>query len=325
MYVICAGMYRACSTWQYDVIAQILERHRQGSRLGYMTGEEFAEYDDVQGRPSDGWRVLKSHEEHPRFRRAVSEGRAAVIYAHRDLRDVVYSLMHKRRLSFNALLAQGMIHQILANDRFWTSRPGVFTQRYENLTRDPTTGITELADRLDVRLADGEAEEIASKFSLEANRRRTLELGRRLREQGVDLADPSNAQYADGETLLHWNHLRDGRTGGWREHAQPRERAILARVVNRWLSDRGYEADQLPRAIEGSPGFTASILDRCLQARGWLACQLRCASLRHPHTARAIKSAIGVAPAPRPHAMRLPISPDTKHASKEASGRSAAA
>ena len=26
MYVLCVGMYRACSTWQYGVVGQLLER-----------------------------------------------------------------------------------------------------------------------------------------------------------------------------------------------------------------------------------------------------------------------------------------------------------
>src|SRR5689334_6566578 len=99
MYVLCAGMYRACSTWQYEVIAHLLERHRDGRRLGYMTGEEFAALEKRDPR-GEGWLVLKSHEGHRRFARAIAEGRAVTIYAHRDLRDVVFSMLHKRGVSF---------------------------------------------------------------------------------------------------------------------------------------------------------------------------------------------------------------------------------
>lgn len=308
MYVICAGMYRSCSTWQYDVLARILEQHRSGSRLGYLTGDEFAEYDDTEGRPCDGWRVLKSHEEHPRFRAAVAEGRAVVIYAHRDLRDVVYSLMHKRSQSFDGLLTRGMIHQVIENDRFWTSRPGVLIQRYENLISDPTTGIVELAAAVGIEMTGwGEAAVLASEYSLEANRRRTSAIGRQLIARGVNLSDPSSSEYADQETLLHWNHLRDGRAGGWRERATARERAMLARIGNRWLRRRGYETDQPARVVSGPLGVVGHARDRWLQGRGWLACRLRCASLRHPVTALAIKSALGIALSPRPHAANQPI------------------
>src|SRR3954453_335578 len=119
MYVLCAGMYRACSTWQYEVIAHLLERHRAGRRLGYYTGEEFAaKY--RKGHLDAGWGVLKSHEGDRSFTRAIKDGRALAVYAHRDVRDVVFSLMHKRGVSFEQLVRQGMIHQILVNDRFWS-------------------------------------------------------------------------------------------------------------------------------------------------------------------------------------------------------------
>ena len=40
--VICGGMYRACSTWQYEVVAHLIERHAGGQRLGYMTSDQYA-------------------------------------------------------------------------------------------------------------------------------------------------------------------------------------------------------------------------------------------------------------------------------------------
>ena len=40
--VICGGMYRACSTWQYEVVGHLIERHLRGERLGYLTGEAYA-------------------------------------------------------------------------------------------------------------------------------------------------------------------------------------------------------------------------------------------------------------------------------------------
>ena len=39
--VICAGMYRACSTWQYEVVGHLVELHRQGRRMGYVTGDDY--------------------------------------------------------------------------------------------------------------------------------------------------------------------------------------------------------------------------------------------------------------------------------------------
>ncbi|MGE3821516.1 MAG: sulfotransferase domain-containing protein, partial [Isosphaeraceae bacterium] len=178
MFVFCGGMYRACSTWQYQVASLLLERHRAALRLGYLTGDEFAATEP--GLDGRCWHVLKSHEEHPRFRALVDRGRGVVIYAHRDLRDVIFSLMHKRRMSFETILRQGMIHQVIANDRFWSTRPGVLVQRYDDLIAEPERGVHEIAAHLGLSLAEGEAEEVAARYSFQANQARTAELSERL-------------------------------------------------------------------------------------------------------------------------------------------------
>ena len=194
MDILCVGMYRACSTWQYEVIAHLLERHRDGQRLGYVSG---AQYDALarRGRSRPGWRVLKSHEGHRGFAKALTDGRAVAIYGYRDIRDVVFSLMHKRGATFEQLLRQGMIHQILVNDRYWSKRPSVLTQRYEVLIADPVAGVIELASALDIAISGFEAAEVAAEYSFQTNRRRTLELVNRLRAEGIDLDDRSNFQY----------------------------------------------------------------------------------------------------------------------------------
>lgn len=294
MYVFAAGMYRACSTWQYEVIAHLLERHRRGQRLGYLTGEEFVRRERAcEGQSQTGWSVLKSHEGHRRFAEAIEEGRAVAIYARRDLRDVVFSLMHKRGVSFEALVRQGMIHQVLVNDRFWSTRPNVLIQRYERLIADPARGVQEIAAHLGIDITAEEAAEIAAEYSFQTNRHRTLELVERLRSQGIDLEHPSNRQYYDPRTLLHWNHMREGRPGNWREEATSGQRAILARLCNRWLAEHGYEtetADSLGERAKAGQRFGK----QWELARAWLACALRCISLEYPQSARSVKRLLGI-------------------------------
>ncbi len=157
--VLCGGMYRACSTWQYEVAAHLIEHYLGGRRLGYITGEEYAAVLRSES-PNAGttaehtrrWRVIKSHEGDRSFAWALAKNRAIAVYAYRDVREVVFSLMHKRGITFEQLLRQGMIHQILANDRFWMARADVLIQRYEDLLADPTRGVIELARHLGIRL-----------------------------------------------------------------------------------------------------------------------------------------------------------------------------
>ena len=288
MDILCVGMYRACSTWQYEVAAHLVERHRGGSRLGYLTGPEYDVRIDADPGIASNWSVVKSHEEHRRFARRIDEGRALALYAHRDLRDVVFSLMHKRGMTFEAILANGMIHQVLANDRYWSRCPGLLIQRYDQLVADPARGVAELAAHLGIAIRYDEAAEVAAEYSFEANRRRIDALGRALRGR---VEDPQCLQVYDPRTLLHWNHLRGGRVGDWRTLATPRQVAAMAMIAGDWLVDHGYELDDgwASEALAWSPSVSERLRLRLDVHRGAIVCELRCLSLRYPDLASVAK------------------------------------
>ncbi|HYT88839.1 MAG TPA: sulfotransferase domain-containing protein [Gemmataceae bacterium] len=262
MDVFCVGMYRAGSTWQYEVVSHLVEGHLDGSRLGFLTGEQYAS----QSRGEEArWRVLKAHDKHPAFAAALAEGRALAVYAYRDLRDVAYSLMHKNGASFEDVVERkDLLHLCLANDAFWADQPHTLSQRYEEIMAAPAAAVVVLAAHLGMHLDNGAAEAVVGEYSLEATRRRTAEFTAHLHEQGVDLEAPTNAHRWDEKTLLHWNHIRDGRSGSWRAQATPRELAVLAGICGKWLIARGYERD-LTWALPGL-GYFAAELEAARQA-----------------------------------------------------------
>jgi hypothetical protein len=267
MYVFCVGMNRAGSTWQYNIACDLLERHRGGRRLGFfLCGDDFAAHDRT--RPAgDAWQALKAHDRHPAYAAALAGGRALAVYSYRDLRDVAYSLMHKCSADFErVVLGERYLHTCLDNDRFWTAQPRTLCQRYEDILADPAGAVRGLAGHLGVVLAAGEAEALAAEYSLAANRRRAAALADRLRGEGVRLEDPANALRCDEHTQLHWNHIRDGRPGGWRDRATPRERALLAGVCGAWLIERAYEPDY--RWAEGALGELCQELGCAQRALG---------------------------------------------------------
>lgn len=321
MDVLCVGMYRSCSTWQYEVAAHLVEKHRSGLRLGYLTGPQYEARTREEVDDAACCRVLKSHEGHWRFAQALAKGKAVALYSFRDVREVIYSMLHKRGVSFAEFLDQGMIHQLLANDRHWSAQPGVLTQRYEDLVTDPMRGVEEIARHLGVSLAEGEAACVAEAYSPQANRKRIALLGRKLENDGVDLADPSNAQLYDSTTLLHWNHMRAEHAPSWRDLAGRFEREALDRLCSAWLIERGYEPDRSWASHSTSRGPQATRPVERLQVKartegrlalGWLACQLRCATLRHPQTVSAVKSLFPLAPQPTPLHTARPYPPTTQ-------------
>jgi Sulfotransferase domain len=304
--VICAGMYRACSTWQYEVVAHLLEHHRAGRRLGYLTPEEYVRTGRADARkdgpnlpPNPGWNVFKSHDADRCFARSIGQGRAVVVYAYRDVRDVVFSLMHKRSLTFEQLLRQGMIHQVLANDRFWARQPGALIQRYDAILADPVGAVAELARYLGIDPEVGEVERIAHEYSLASNKARTDALRRRLEQEGVDLKESANSLICDPATLLHWNHVRDGGSGSWFAEATPRQRVILEKLCGRWLKSHDYPSlpeGTAPDAYEPLRLASGEKLRLELDiVAGWLSYRVRATSQRFPRLAATIKRWLGIA------------------------------
>jgi hypothetical protein len=236
-------MPRSASTWQYQVVCHLLEQFRDGIRGGFLERpEDFARLaEQTAGRAP--WVILKTHNGFPPYAEALRDGRAFAVYSYRDIRDVAFSLTHKLHLPFNALFEKHLLAQCIKDHEFWTSLPNVLSQRYETIVEAPADCVLEIAEFLGLRLSRVEAEKLAAAYSLEANRARARRLEQQLQAQGVALDDPRNAVQHDEHSQLHWNHIRTGRVGGWRDEATPRQIALLAAMCNRWLIDNEYEPD----------------------------------------------------------------------------------
>jgi Sulfotransferase domain len=262
-YVFCAGMPRSGSTWQYQIVSHLLEERRGGVRGGFLErADDFARIEEqTAGRTP--WLTLKTHNGYPPYAQAIRDGRAVAVYSYRDLRDVAYSLMHKMKMSFAEVVEKRfMLGQCLNDDRFWRALPGVLCQRYEDIMSDPVTRVKEIAFFLGLPIADADAVRLAATYSLEANRSRQQQLTQKLREKGVDLDDPRNAVIHDEHTQLHWNHIRQGRIGGWRDEATPEERILLANLCGAWLVEQGYETEAhwvLPGVKQMSEDLAAAL------------------------------------------------------------------
>jgi hypothetical protein len=235
-------MYRACSTWQYEVLSHLVETRLGGKRLGFVDGEGFARLRAVTtSSPNLG--ILKFHDADPAFAEALADGQAVAVYSCRDLRDVVFSFMHKSQLGFEELVGNRFVQRLLRNDRFWRAQPATLVQRYEAIQTDEVRGVRELAGQIGIVLSTAAAAVLADEFSWGSNLRRTQEIRRRAEADGLDLTDRENANRQDPVTLLHWNHLRETPGASWRDLATASQRETLAYLCGNWLIDHGYERD----------------------------------------------------------------------------------
>lgn len=295
MDLFCCGMYRSCSTWQYEIGTEVFKYlcltngPAEVQAFGYMTGPEYDLIRRAQ-RDRSVVRILKGHEGHHSYTNAMYRGRAMGLYAHRDIRDVIFSLMHKRRQSFQEIVSKGMIHQILVNDRFWRCHPQVLVQRYDDILDDPERAVNEIAEFLHIEMPAGTSAQLAQAYSKDANLKRTERLQTKLAEHGLDLTNTTNAEVYDQQTLLHWNHIRSGPTS-WRSLASAQERMVMQRLLGPWLALNGYEADDLEE-IQVKSDFTKSW--RLDEARGFLRCHSREFSSAYHRWSKPLKRMLGL-------------------------------
>lgn len=240
MYVFCCGMHRSGSTWQYMVASHLVETRKGGKRVGLLNDErEFLEFDRA-ARRFDGWQTLKMHTWRPVFGQALSDGRAIGIYSYRDLRDVVFSLITMKNETFDEYVVQKHgVQTLIDNDTFWRAQPNNLIQSYEDITQRSGESVSQIARHLQIPLEPGEAEKIAAQFSVEENKKRAgMVAGERKK---IRLFRKQRS--FDPDTLLHWNHIQNGRIGRWRESATPEQIQRLAQACGAWLIERGFEKD----------------------------------------------------------------------------------
>ena len=253
MLVLCVGMYRACSTWQYGVVGAILEAHRAGQRLGFVEGirltEKFAENPQTSA-----WAVLKAHDYHETFGGLLAGRRALGIYSYRDLRDAVSSYIHKTGTDLASLREQGFIDLCLNNDHAWRAQPGMLVQNYHDLIAKPARGVAEIAAHLGIALRPGEARAIADALSWETNRRKVESMSARFRDQGVNLVAEDFTKF-DPVSLFHWNHIRSTDPSASADASNHSQRATIDQLCRPWLVANGFA---MPDDPGSGPGPTRS-------------------------------------------------------------------
>ena len=236
-WVFCAGMIRSGSTLQYQLASTIVERAGVGMRVSYAPEAEFERVSRQHAGESAKLLVFKVHVCTPALAEACAKDGALVIYSYRDIRDVAVSASRKFGKSFEELREAGWLDQAIDDYYKWRSLPGTMARRYEEMRDDVLGEAKRINVHLGAPLAGEEVVELASGFSLEAQKRRV----ERIKESvGRDVG--SREVVFDPRELLHHNHIHAGEVGAWRRLLAPDQIAFLAERYGKWLTDAGYEA-----------------------------------------------------------------------------------
>lgn len=232
-WIICCGMMRAGSTLQYQLAVELATRRGPCVGLGFATPEQF---DELLARHDDttGSLVVKAHAFLPAAASLLAAGNAVAIYSYRDVRDVALSLAVMTNKSITELYSEGTLYALLEQYACWTNFPGVLVSRYETIIENVAAEAQRIANLLGVELTAIEAADLAARYSLDRQRERIASFADKPRDKtnGDNRFDP--------QSLLHRNHVRSGKVGGWRQELTANEVALVERVATRWLVDHDY-------------------------------------------------------------------------------------
>jgi hypothetical protein len=230
-----ASIPHSGSTWLYQVTTSLLQLSGPLLTGGFAVESQHLQW----GRRS----VYKFHGPHHVAGHAVRSGAGRLLYSYRDMRDIAYAWMHKAQKPFSVFI-QYELPRHLSWDKFWTALPITYCMRYEDFWGNSLACVRAIAEALRVQASDDQLIEIDQLYSFEQNVQRAEAAKQRLTAAGIPLTGELSACPWRHQDLLHWNHLRTGQVGVWREAASEEELQQLALALTPWLIAHKYESDE---------------------------------------------------------------------------------
>lgn len=236
MLIICCGMMRSGSTLQYQLTVAILEKTGKGTGFGEVRYGDCQQL--LKKQLSGQMNAVKVHQ----FRHlkgvetAIKQGKAKGIYSYRDIRDVTTSLMKMRKTSFEKLIFEtGEINECIRDFYAWTKLDNLLISRYEIMVSDLTQEVLRIAEHLDIKLSQKEAQTIADEYSIERQKNRI---------ESWKKNQNSENKFYDPKSLLHANHINSGKTNQWQKELKPIQVAYLETMAKNWLISQNYSLTQ---------------------------------------------------------------------------------
>jgi Sulfotransferase domain. len=223
-------MIRSGSTLQFQIVAELVERHGLGQRIEYVPEGEFKTiFEKYDAQP--GCKVFKAHICIDEIQGLFACGKAKGVYSFRDIRDVAVSAIKKFQMPFDELIEKKWLDQAVADGLAWMALPNVIASRYETMAGDLAGEARKLAEHLGLSLPAAEIDEIAGLYTLEKQRDRV---------QQVAVAHQAGGNSFDPRTLLHHNHINSAESGAWKTALSPAQIQILEDRFGTWLQKMSY-------------------------------------------------------------------------------------
>jgi hypothetical protein len=225
-------MYRSGSTLQYQIASALVEAARVGKRLGW----DWESADLSLAQPDGPFGVIKVHEPHPvpAVEAKLNPAGVRYIYSHRDLRDVVVSFAAKVGVDLSKPPDEqntAWMNVMMRANAHFVSRRHVLVRGYDQVVHDVAGEVRAIRDFLGVRASETTCRAIAADVSVEKQKERMA--------AAAPAAGGGDLKW-DARSLVHHNHIRDGRSGQWREQLPSAWIDYVEREYGYWLRANGY-------------------------------------------------------------------------------------
>tara|TARA_B100000989_G_scaffold157753_1_gene117810 strand:- start:249 stop:1046 length:798 start_codon:yes stop_codon:yes gene_type:complete len=172
--------------------------------------------------------LLKTHRYFPSVSKYINKGRIVGVMTHRDIRDIVVSLIQKGWCSdFNYFIQRKELRSMVLSSIAYSEMKSMNTFSYKDLKNDPVQILMELSFILKIDLDDGKAKEIAQRLSLGNLKKHTDNISKK---RSIDVGSG-----------LHHNHIKDGAIGKWREALSQEKIKIINKEAEEYIKKFAYE------------------------------------------------------------------------------------
>lgn len=229
MLIVAGGVVKSGSIALFQYTREIVWEYADGFAPIMPEGMEDSYFDsEVESWvKSNYWHVVKLHAWRDSLERYRDNPRMRVVMSYRDLRDTCLSVRDFRQDTFEGVIASKILQRIRDAELRWNRKMGIrlIPFSYKYMRTYPAQVIQQTAIFMDITITNDQAQAIAEKWSIHANRAR---------------AD-RNYHYTEPD-FMSPRHISSGNVERWKTELTLEQcRIVQEHVGEDWFYKRGYK------------------------------------------------------------------------------------
>lgn len=218
-------MPRSGSTLLFNIIKEMLKLHTAKIDPYFINDKEY----NKLLKNEISLVVKKNHRYSPLLKNRIMKGLSIGFFTHRDIRDVVVSLVQKGRIpDFDKWVNRGRLRKIVNDAFLYASTGKVMMIEYEHLLNQKKNVIDRVEKKLKLNLTDEEKESIIEKTDIEKTQKM--------------LKEKDENEQIDYSNHLHQNHISDGKIGKWKQCLTDYEIQVINLEAKDFLNFFNYKS-----------------------------------------------------------------------------------